>query len=107
MKKEAREVMIDFNKLKKMATLKVKDREKKTGKTLTHKEKNALIDRYVENPTIYFQTIPIKRKKTMKSLIKSKRGGKRKYKRKNKTRKMKKRRKTRKQSKKFRRSRRK
>jgi hypothetical protein len=97
MKKKAREVMIDFNKLKKMATLKVENREKKTGKTLTHQEKNALINRYVENPTIYFQSIPIK----------SKRGGKRKYKRKNKTRKRKKHRKSRKQSKKFRISKRK
>lgn len=107
MKKKAREVMIDFNKLKKMATLKVENREKMTGKILTDDEKNALINRYVENPTIYFQNIPIKRKKTMKSLIKSKRGGKRKYKRKNKTRKMKKRRKSKRQSKKFRRSKRK
>ena len=130
MKKEAREVMIDFNKLKKMATLKVENREKKTGKTLTHEEKNALIDRYVENPTIYFQSIPILRKKNKKSLIKSKRGGKRKTIRERKmcikcyngvvkkyykclrkcekkTRKMKKRRKSRKQSKKFRRRKRK
>ena len=44
-----------------MATLKVENREK-DRKTLTHKEKNALID-MLKNPTIYFQTIPIKRKK--------------------------------------------
>ena len=130
MKKETRKVTIDFNKLKKMATLKVENREKKTGKTLTHKERHALINRYVENPTIYFQTIPIIRKKTKKSLIKSKRGGRKKTMRERKmcikcyngvvkkyykclrkcekkTRKMKKRRKTRRQSKKFRRSKRK
>ena len=130
MKKKAREVMIDFNKLKKMATLKVENREKMTGKILTDDEKNALINRYVENPTIYFQNIPIKRKKTMKSLIKSKRGGRKKTIRERKmcikcyngvvkkyykclrkcekkTRKMKKRRKSKRQSKKFRRSKRK
>lgn len=91
MKKKARNVSIDTKKLQKMATLKVENREKMTGKTLTDDEKNALIKRYVENPKIYFQSIPIK----------SKHGGRKK------SRKMKKSRKSKKQTKKFRKSKRK
>jgi hypothetical protein len=95
MKKPEKNMNVDTKKLHKMATLKVENREKMTGKTLTSDQKNALIKRYLENSQIYFQSKPLK----------SKRGGKRKYK--NKTRKRKKRRKSRKQSKKFRRSKRK
>lgn len=130
MKKTTKNITIDTKKLQKMATLKVENREKMTGKTLTENEKNALIKRHVENPHLYFQRIPIKRNKTMRSLIKSKRGGKRKTIRKTeicnkcykdivkkynkclrkcdkKSRKITKRRKSRKQSKKFRKSKRK
>ena len=76
MKKTAKNRTINTKKLHKMATLKVENREKMTGKTLTSDQKNALIQRYVENPQIYFHSIPLKRKKTMKSLIKKKGGAK-------------------------------
>ena len=63
MKKTAKNRTINTKKLHKMATLKVENREKMTGKTLTSDQKNALIQRYVENPQIYFHSIPLKRKK--------------------------------------------